>query len=78
MCLAVPARIVRVSGEDPLWRTARVDFGGVEREVCLACVPDVREGEYVLVHAGVAISVVDDAEAGRLLTALRALREEGP
>lgn len=78
MCLAVPACILEIRGDEPLWRVARVDFGGVQREVSLACVPEARLGQHVLVHAGVAISVVDEAEAQRLLAGWRALREGPP
>lgn len=73
MCLAVPGRVLGIEGEEPLWRTGRVDFGGVIKEVNLACVPEVRAGDYVIVHAGVAISRLDEAEAARLLDALRAI-----
>ncbi|GAA1538798.1 hypothetical protein GCM10009827_067500 [Dactylosporangium maewongense] len=50
-----------------------VDFGGVEREVCLAYVPEARAGDYVIVHVGFAISVVDAAEARRTLEVLEAM-----
>jgi hydrogenase expression/formation protein HypC len=63
MCLGIPGRVVRVD-ENPLGVTmGRVDFGGVSRDVCLAYVPDVAVGEYVIVHVGFAISRVDEAEA---------------
>jgi hydrogenase expression/formation protein HypC len=62
MCLAVPGKILSITGED-FARTARVSFGGITKEVNLAYVPEAREGEYVLVHVGFAITVVDEAEA---------------
>ena len=62
MCLAVPGKILSVSGED-FARMARVSFGGIVKEVSLAYVPEASEGEYVIVHVGFAISVVDEAEA---------------
>jgi hydrogenase expression/formation protein HypC len=65
--------LVRVQGEEPLWLTGRVDFGGVIKEVSLACVPEARPGEYVIVHAGVAISRLDEEEALRLLESLRSI-----
>ena len=74
MCLAVPGRILSVAGED-LARTARVDFAGVVKEVSLACVPEARIGEYVLVHVGVALNTVDEAEAERTLEYLREMGE---
>ena len=81
MCLAVPGKIISVSGED-LARQARVDFGGVLKEVNLAYVPEAQIGEYVLVHVGFAISRVDREEAERsykLLESMGLLQEEmGP
>ena len=71
MCLAVPGRVMSVSGEDPVLRTGRVDFGGVEKEVSLAFVPDAREGDYVLVHVGFAISRVDEEEAQKVFEYLK-------
>ncbi len=62
MCLAVPGRVVELLGEDDL-RTARVDFGGVVRQACLAYVPEARVGDYVLVHVGFAISRIDEQAA---------------
>jgi hydrogenase expression/formation protein HypC len=76
MCLAVPGKIISVSGED-LARQARVDFGGVLKEVNLAYVPDAKIGEYVLVHVGFAISVVDEEEAGKVFGYLREMGELG-
>jgi hydrogenase expression/formation protein HypC len=62
MCLAVPGKILSTSGED-FERTARVSFGGTVKEISLAYVPEANDGEYVIVHVGFAISVVDEAEA---------------
>jgi hydrogenase expression/formation protein HypC len=79
MCLAVPGRVLSVEGYDPLARSARVDFSGVVRAVNLAFVPEARAGDYVLVHVGVAIARIDEAEAQRLLATLAELDalEEG-
>ena len=62
MCLAVPGKILSVHGED-FARTARVSFGGIVKEVCLAYTPDVQPGDYVLVHVGFAISKLDEQHA---------------
>lgn len=70
MCLAVPGRIESVSG-DALTRTGKVDFGGIRKDVNLAYVPEARPGDYVLVHVGFAISVVDAVEAQRTLDYLK-------
>jgi hydrogenase expression/formation protein HypC len=71
MCLAVPGRIESITEAGPLMRVARVDFGGVTREVNLACVPEAAPGDYVLVHVGFALSVIDPAEAERIFGYLR-------
>ena len=75
MCLAVPGKIMSVSGDDPLIRMAKVSFGGVVKEVSLAYVPEAGEGDYVIVHAGFAISQVDEAEAAITLEILRQMGE---
>ena len=62
MCLAVPGKIISIAGED-FERTARVNFGGILKEVSLAYTPEAQKDDYVLVHVGFAISVVDEAEA---------------
>jgi hydrogenase expression/formation protein HypC len=62
MCLAVPGRILDVSTDEPLLRMARVLFGGIEKEVCLAYLPEAVSGDWVVVHAGFAISSLDEAE----------------
>ena len=76
MCLAVPGMIVSVSGED-ITREARVDFGGVIKTVNLAFVPEAKVGEYVLVHVGLAISVVDEEEANKVFGYLKEMGELG-
>jgi len=62
MCLAVPGRVVEIVGTDEM-RTARVDFSGVVRPVCLAYVPEAKVGDYVLVHVGFALSRIDEDTA---------------
>jgi hydrogenase expression/formation protein HypC len=60
MCLAVAGELVSISEHaDPLWRMGDVDFGGVLRQVSLACVPEARVGDQLLVHVGVALTVLD-------------------
>jgi hydrogenase expression/formation protein HypC len=73
VCLAVPGRILSITGDDPLMRTGRVDFGGVVKEIHLAYVPEAAPGDHVLVHVGVAITVLDEAEAERVFAALEDL-----
>jgi len=78
MCLAVPGRIVSVEGEGDLLRAGKVDFGGVRREVCLAYVPEAGVGDYVIVHAGFAISTLDQEEAERVFAVLEQMDEIKP
>jgi hydrogenase expression/formation protein HypC len=73
VCLAVPGRIVTIDDTDPLTRSGRVAFGGIEKAINLAFVPEAGIGDYVVVHAGFAISVLDRAAAARTLAVLREL-----
>jgi hydrogenase expression/formation protein HypC len=73
MCLAIPGKVLSIDqGGTPLM--ADVSFGGISKKVCLEWLPDVREGEYVIVHVGFAISKVDEEEA---LETLRLFQEMG-
>ena len=74
MCLAVPGKLTELYDAGGI-AMARVDFGGVTREACLAYVPEAVVGDYVLVHAGFAITMVDEAEALRTLDDLRRMDE---
>ena len=78
MCLGVPGKILNITGEDPLFLTGKVDFGGVAREVSLACLPEAKVGDYVIVHVGMAISRLDEAEAKRTLEDLETLKQFEP
>jgi hydrogenase expression/formation protein HypC len=75
MCLAIPGKILSVTGEDPLTRSARVSFGGIVKEISLGCTPEAKIGDYVLVHVGFALSVVDEAEANQVFEYLRQMDE---
>ena len=75
MCLAVPGRLLSVAGEDPLTRVGRVDFGGVVKEINLAFVPEARIDDYVLVHVGFALTVIDESEAMQVFEHLREMGE---
>jgi hydrogenase expression/formation protein HypC len=67
MCLAIAGQIIAIHSPEPpfvcsdsqLWRTATIDYGGVQQQVSLACLPEARLGDRVLVHVGVAISLVE-------------------
>lgn len=84
MCLAIPGKVTSITGDDPLWRTGKVDFGGIVKEVSLAYVPEVKIGEYVIVHVGFALSRLDEAEANKVFQYLKEmddlteLKEGGP
>jgi hydrogenase expression/formation protein HypC len=67
MCLAVPGKIISIEGDDQLERRGKVDFGGVIREAHLAYVPNAKVGDYVIVHVGFALSVLDEKEAQETL-----------
>ncbi len=75
MCLAVPGKLLSITGDDPLARTGKVSFGGILKEVNLTCVPEAKIGDYVIVHAGLAISVLDQEEAARTLEYLQEIQE---
>lgn len=73
MCLGVPGRVVRWVDRDGPFARAELEFDGVRRVCHMACVTDAAEGEYVIVHAGIAIARLDEAEAQRTLDDLRRL-----
>lgn len=73
MCLAIPGRVIEKLQREPPFQSAHVEFGGVRREVSMECVPQAEVGDYVLVHAGMAISRIDAEEAERVLEILRQL-----
>lgn len=75
MCLGIPGKLVRwIECEGP-FAQAEIEFGGVCRMCHMACVPEAKLGDYVIVHAGVAICRVDPREADRLFDALAALED---
>lgn len=75
MCLAIPGKIVTVTGDDAFSRTGKVNFGGVMKEVSLAYTPEAQVGDYVIVHVGFAISTLDEEEANRVFEYLRQIDE---
>ena len=74
VCLAIPGRILEIQDQGPL-RAARVQFGGIVRQVSLNFVPEAGLGDYVMVHVGFAISRVDAAEAERTFKVLEEMGE---
>jgi hydrogenase expression/formation protein HypC len=71
MCLAVPGKVLSISGDEPLMKMGKVSFGGVVKEVSLAYVPEVKIGDYVIVHVGFALSIVDEEAAKETLQDLQ-------
>ncbi len=76
MCLAVPGKIVSISDRDPLLRMGRISFGGIIKQVSLAYVPEAVVGDYVIVHVGFALSILDRDEAKQTLNYVRQLEIE--
>ncbi len=76
MCLAIPGKILSITNQlDETFRFGKVSFGGINKEVNLCMVPEANIGDYVLVHVGVAISVVDEKEAQETFEYLKQLGE---
>lgn len=63
MCLAVPGQIISINSNDSLNRTGKVSFGGVLKQVSLAYLPEAKIGDYVIVHVGFALSIIDEQAA---------------
>ncbi len=75
MCLAIPGKIITINGDDTLTRMSVVEFGTITREASLLLVPEAKKGDYVLVHAGVAISVLNEEEANKTFEYLEQIEE---
>lgn len=75
MCLAVPGKLLSITEGAPLERTGRVSFGGIVKEVSLAYVPQAQIGDYVIVHVGFALQIVDEDEASRVFAYLKEMDE---
>jgi len=76
MCLAIPGKIISIDNPiDDIFRMAKVSFDGIVKEVNLAMVPEAQLGDYVLVHVGSAISIVDEEEARATMDVLMRMNE---
>jgi len=75
MCLAIPGKIISISGNDPITRMGEISYGGITKGASLAFVPEAKKGNYVLVHAGIAISIVNEEEAQKTFTYLQQIGE---
>lgn len=77
MCLAVPGKIISIEAADSTFRSGRVNFGGIVKNVNLSYVPEAKLGDYVIVHVGFALSIVDEGEAMQVFEYLRQMDELG-
>ena len=75
MCLDVPGKIISIEEADATFRNGRVDFAGIVKNVNLSYVPEAKLGDYVVVHVGFALSIVDEAEARQVFEYLREMGE---
>ncbi|WP_224484452.1 HypC/HybG/HupF family hydrogenase formation chaperone [Robertkochia aurantiaca] len=76
MCLAIPGKLIAVTDQlDGTFRMGNVSFDGVIKNVSLALVPDARVGDYLMIHVGAAISIVDETEARKTFEVLKQLGE---
>ena len=75
MCVAVPGKITEIYEDGPL-STAKIDFGGVTKEACIAWIPEVKVGNYVIVHAGFALNIIDEAEALKTLELMKEVLDD--
>ena len=79
MCLGIPAKVIELYESNGL-KMAKVDFGGVVKEACMEYLPEVKLGDYTIVHVGFGLSILDEQEAMEtmeLLKQIDALGEEG-
>jgi hydrogenase expression/formation protein HypC len=72
MCLSIPGRVLDIR-EERSTKMATADFGGIRKDVCLAYLPDVQVGDYVLVHVGFAITQIDEQSAQETLALFESL-----
>ncbi len=75
MCLAIPGRVIEIDHTGQL-KMGKVDFGGVRKEICLEWLPEISVGAYVIVHAGFAISILDEQEALKTLEMIKEIDKQ--
>lgn len=74
MCLGIPGKIIDIY-EDHGTRMAKIDFGGVSREACIEVIPEAKPGDWTIVHAGFALSLLSEEEANETLKILQEMSE---
>jgi hydrogenase expression/formation protein HypC len=77
MCLAIPGKVLEIERNAQGLRMGRTNFGGIVKQVCLDYTPEVKVGDYVLVHVGFALSTVDEEEAERTYRLLAEMKQLG-
>ncbi|MBN1393861.1 MAG: HypC/HybG/HupF family hydrogenase formation chaperone [Pirellulales bacterium] len=77
MCLGIPGKVLEIKLQNDV-PMGRVEFGGIVKDVCLAYTPEAAAGDYVLVHVGFAISVIDQSEAAETLAFIREIAQSDP
>lgn len=76
MCLAIPGKIISIeAGENSIMRTGRVSFGGIIKEVNLSYTPEANLNDYVIVHVGFALKILDESEANKVFEYLKEMNE---
>lgn len=75
MCLAVPGKVISIEGDDPILRAGKVNFGGIIKQVNLSYVPEAKVNDYVIVHVGFALSIIDEEEAKQVFEYLKTIGE---
>lgn len=75
MCLGVPGKVIEIQSNSVGMTMGKVDFAGIVKEICLAYVPEVKVGEYVIAHAGFAISTLDEKEAMEVFETLKQISD---
>jgi len=75
MCLAIPGKIISIDNSDPELKMARVEFGGIHKEICIQWLDQVTVGDYILAHTGTALSIIDEEDARATLDLLREMGE---
>jgi hydrogenase expression/formation protein HypC len=75
MCLGIPGKVLEISRGDGEMPMGKVEFGGIAKDICLAYLPEVQVGDYVLVHVGFAISKIDEDEAREIFSYIEQIGE---
>ena len=73
MCLAVPGKVISIDKSNPDLNMAKVDFSGIIKDICVQWLPEVREGDYILAHVGMALNILDEDEALETINLIREL-----